>query len=292
MKTRNRIKAILLAVMMIMTTVITPFADAVTVKASEDLVLKLHYHRADENYDGWDVWLWEAGGEGSGYAFAEEDGEMVATKVVTPGVTSVGFIVRTADWAKDIDKDQFIDISEMVSGTVHVYVESGVEGYTKEYGEDAKTGTKLTKARYDEETQLISVKMTGALEGDALEYLTVMGVDGEISVSEVTEGEQFEYLLKVDEALDLTKNYNILFDGNSYKVVMPNIYSTEAFEAEFTYEGDDLGATWSSAKTVFRVWAPTAEAVKVNLYESGTEGEDDLIEQLEMQPIRKAGSRT
>lgn len=284
MKTRNRIKAILLAVMMIMTTVITPFADAVTVKASEDLVLKLHYHRADENYDGWDVWLWEAGGEGSGYAFAEEDGEMVATKVVTPGVTSVGFIVRTADWSKDIDKDQFIDISEMVSGTVHVYVESGVEGYTKEYGEDAKTGTKLTKARYDEETQLISVKMTGALEGDALEYLTVMGVDGEISVSEVTEGAQFEYLLKVDEALDLTKNYNILFDGNSYKVVMPNIYSTEAFEAEFTYEGDDLGATWSSAKTVFRVWAPTAEAVKVNLYESGTEGEDDLIEQLEMQP--------
>ena len=128
----KRVRALFMAVLMFAMTLATSFADVVTVKAAEDLVLKLHYHREDGNYDGWDAWLWEEGGEGAGYAFEEEDGEMVATKVVTPGASSVGFIVRTADWAKDIDADQFIDISEMVSGTVHVYVESGVEGYTKE----------------------------------------------------------------------------------------------------------------------------------------------------------------
>ncbi len=32
--------------------------------AAEELILKLHYHRADGNYDGWDVWLWEAGKDG------------------------------------------------------------------------------------------------------------------------------------------------------------------------------------------------------------------------------------
>ncbi len=63
---------------------------------------------------------------------------------------------------------------------------------------------------------------------------------------------------------------------------MPNIYSTNGFEAEYTYSGDDLGAIWTSEKTAFRVWAPTALSVKVNLYASGTEGTDDLLEQLEM----------
>lgn len=279
----RRVSAMLLAMVMFVMTIAGLFADVMTVKAAETLTLKLHYHRADEDYDGWDVWLWEEGGDGSAYAFEEEEGEMVATKEITPGVTSVGFIVRTADWVKDIDADQFIDISEMVSGTVHIYVESGVEGYTKEYGEDVATGTKLSKARYDEKTQNITVKMTGEVDGEIKSAFSIAGPDGEVAITDVTVGEQFVYTVSVEEPLDLTKNYNIVFDGTEYKIVMPNIYSTESFEEAYTYAGADLGATWSSEKTSFRVWAPTADAVKVNLYTSGTEGTDDLIEQIEMQ---------
>lgn len=280
---RQRIRALLMAIVMITMTIAGNFTDVMTVKAAEDLTLKLHYHRADENYDGWDVWLWEEGGDGNGYAFEKEDGEMVATKVITPGVSSVGFIVRTADWTKDINEDQFIDISEMVSGTVHIYVESGKKGYTKEYGEDAVTGTKLSNARYEEETQVITVQMTGKIDGDLKKAFSIIGTDVEAAITEVTEKEQFTYLISVESPLDLTKNYNILFEGNEYKIIMPNIYSTESFEEEYTYTGTDLGATWSSEKTSFRVWAPTAEAVKVNLYASGTEGTDDLLEEIPMQ---------
>ena len=60
------------------------------------------------------------------------------------------------------------------------------------------------------------------------------------------------------------------------------VYSTAEFEAAYTYEGDDLGAVWTKDATTFRVWAPTAKSVKVNLYEGGTAGEEDLVEQLEM----------
>lgn len=279
---KQRMKAMFMAIVMLAVTVCTSFIDVMTVKAAEDLTLKLHYHREDESYDGWDVWLWEEGGDGGGYAFVEEDGEMVATKVITPGVTSVGFIVRTADWTKDINADQFIDISEMVSGTVHIYVESGVEGYTKEYGDDAVTGTKLTKAKYDNESQTIAITMTGKIDGDIAKTFTIQGADGNIAITDATEGEQFCYTLAVEESLDLTRSYSVIFEGNEYKIIMPNIYSTEKFEKEYTYTGTDLGATWSSEKTDFRVWAPTAEAVKVNLYESGTPETEDLIEQLEM----------
>ena len=59
-------------------------------------------------------------------------------------------------------------------------------------------------------------------------------------------------------------------------------YSTAEFEAAYTYAGDDLGAVWSKDSTTFRVWAPTADSVKVNLYQSGTPGTKDLTEQLEM----------
>ena len=79
-----------------------------------------------------------------------------------------------------------------------------------------------------------------------------------------------------------TKRYMILLEGNEYPIIMPNIYSTEKFEKEFTYSGSDLGATYTPEKTTFRVWAPTADAVTLNLYGSGTPGTDDLVEQLPM----------
>ena len=65
---------------------------------------------------------------------------------------------------------------------------------------------------------------------------------------------------------------------------LQSTYSGAEFEAAYTYEGNDLGATWTKESTTFRVWAPTAGAVKVNLYEGGTAGKDDLVEQLEMTP--------
>ena len=68
---------------------------------------------------------------------------------------------------------------------------------------------------------------------------------------------------------------------------MNTLYSTPEFEANYTYAGNDLGAVWSAEKTAFRLWAPTATSVKVNLYKSGTVGTEDLLEQLDMIPDEK-----
>ena len=64
---------------------------------------------------------------------------------------------------------------------------------------------------------------------------------------------------------------------------MHDFYSSKAFEKHFTYTGNDLGATWSADKTSFRLWAPTADSVSINLYKSGTEGTGDLLEQFPME---------
>ena len=277
---KKRIMAFLAVLVMLLSCV--PLGTTVSANAAEELILKLHYHRADGNYDGWDVWLWEAGKDGAGFPFEEENGEMVATKVITPGTTSVGFIVRTADWTKDIGEDQFIDIAEMVSGTVHIYVESGVKGYTKVYGEDAVTGVKLSKARYDGEGTIVT-KFTGEIvDADLTTYFKVTGPEGEVKIKEVKAEANHEYHLVMDGELNAGRSYTIICDGTEYKVVMPIVFSTEKFEEQYTYTGNDLGATYTKDKTTFRVWAPTADAVAVRLYQGGEEGKDDLIEELAM----------
>ena len=254
--------------------------------ASNGVTIALHYHRPDGAYDGWDVWAWADGQDGAGYEFTEVDGEFVATIPVKAGVTRVGFIVRSGgnNWsAKDIDADQFIELPDVLRGTVHIYVESGVEGYTRVDGEDVVTGVLISSAKYDYDAGIVIVTATGPVKGELKEVFTVSGADGEHVISDAAETGANTYSLTV-EGLDLNQSYTLIFDGTEYKINMPNIYSTESFEEEYTYGGSDLGANWSADKTVFRVWAPTADSVSVRLYESGTEGTDDLIEVLPMTP--------
>ena len=65
-------------------------------------------------------------------------------------------------------------------------------------------------------------------------------------------------------------------------MTMTELYSTEEFERKYTYAGSDLGACWSKEKTSFRLWAPTAKTVKVNLYKTGNPGVEDRIAEIEM----------
>lgn len=56
-------------------------------------------------------------------------------------------------------------------------------------------------------------------------------------------------------------------------------FDTPSFMANHTYDGQ-LGALYTTDQTTFRVWAPTAKAVSLNLYKTGHG--NDLIEQLPM----------
>ena len=64
---------------------------------------------------------------------------------------------------------------------------------------------------------------------------------------------------------------------------MQEQYDSPLFEQAYTYSGADLGALWSREETRLRLWAPTAEDVRVRLYRSGNPWEDDLLEELPME---------
>lgn len=53
------------------------------------------------------------------------------------------------------------------------------------------------------------------------------------------------------------------------------IFNSQDFDQEYYYEGNDLGANYSKEKTVFKVWAPIAKEVLLNLFSRGSDEEDD-----------------
>ena len=108
--------------------VVVPEPVEVVTRDSE-LLLRVHYHREDGDYEPWTVWLW-TDSEGTDNAFTGEDEYGVYLEyTVAAGTSEVGFIVRTENWEKDVDADQFISVGAVEGDTLDVYIESGVEGY-------------------------------------------------------------------------------------------------------------------------------------------------------------------
>ena len=96
-----------------------------------EITVRFHYMRPDGDYEGWNLWLWDDNGRNSfdpPYGFEVIDGEAICEFKVRAGTGQIGYIVRYGDWiAKDVDKDQFIDLTGIHSGKVGFYVNSGEE---------------------------------------------------------------------------------------------------------------------------------------------------------------------
>ena len=185
------------------------------------ITLRVHYHRPDGNYDDWNLWLWDASvpeceALEPPYLFEEENGEMVCTVTVKPGTSKLGYLVRLGDWKdKDVAEDQFIGLAGILSGTVDVYIESGVKGHTVVLNEDVWTCTAVETAGYSANDGQLYVRMSSALSGKITATLT--GSDGNINVTQVKQVNTYLYFT-FDEALTAGSytlrfsDYTIRFD--------------------------------------------------------------------------------
>jgi len=114
--------------MLLLVFLLTPvlsLKDITTARAANDLEITVHYQRADGDYEDWNLWLFEEGGQGEEFRFSEED-EYGKTAVVrkTSEKTRFGFLVRKGNWVeKDIDTDRFFDTA---GGKAEIWLKSGV----------------------------------------------------------------------------------------------------------------------------------------------------------------------
>ena len=253
------------------------------------ITVKVHYYRPDGNYGDWEVHMWNGSGVSTVSSTRAFEAEEVEYEGTTYGVTAtyytnsnetwVGFIVKKPDWTKDPDGDRKIDISDVLSGTVHVYAKSGsaLEDFDV-VKDDCVKGAKIIGAKWDSLTDVLTVNTSMPVEDPATAF-TLFEVSGTeeipVEITSVTKVDgKNEYILgHAAGAIAKDKAYRVYFNGAFCDVTIPNIYSTKEFEAANTYTGDDLGATWTAESTTFRVWAPTAAEVFVNLYTAGEGGE-------------------
>lgn len=64
--------------------------------------------------------------------------------------------------------------------------------------------------------------------------------------------------------LDIKKLYYIGYETNKVEVIPHKVLDLPCYN----YDGDDLGLSYSRDKTSFRIFAPTATSIKLNLYDS------------------------
>ena len=81
-------------------------------------------------------------------------------------------------------------------------------------------------------------------------------------------------IVTLKEELDITQKYEMEIEGVGSKIIVPTeIFDSNKFLKKYTYDGNDLGSVINGKHTTFKVWAPTASSVVLDLYKSGHEGE-------------------
>lgn len=236
------------------------------------------------NYDGdlstASFWVWPEGGDGYSYPVEACDYGAKCVVEIPEDVTRVGFIavydctsVGGNSWpggTKDYDGDRFVDMN----GDVTIYLKRGDEMiyYSKEAANTAQAVIRfagmasLTTIKYNlpEATRITSLDQIKVTAGDRQIPVT----DLSSLNNKVTHG-----IVTVAEELDLSQTYTLEIEGLEAKTVVPTtVFDSEEFISKYTYDGNDLGATINGdGSTTFKVWAPTASKVVLNLFAAGNE---------------------
>ena len=242
------------------------------VGGSPDKSLTVHYQRYDETYELWNLWVWAEGSEGSVYEFTEfDDYGAVATFTVpeSADAASLGFIVRTNDWTKDVSEDRFVTEFN-AEGAATIWL---VEGEPTIYFEQPELGPKILGANIDSLTEInMSLNEKVDVESDSQPRFQLFAGDEEVQLARVES--QFvnpvsaEIRLVTQQPLDLSKSYRVVSDYFGEKAASPRkVFGSEAFAKTFHYDGA-LGPIYSKSETTLRVWAPTATAMSALLFES------------------------
>ena len=265
--------------------VITGNAGSTT---ASNVTVKLHFYRESGDYANWDAWMWSSTNEGQGCTFVDDPVYKGKTATFTiPGGSNawVNYKIRKTDWSDEEFYTRSIDISNIQSGTVHFFLNSGSAEGSTVYGNDVIKMGKPTYANLDYNSGNIWVKTPLPVSGDFTKAFSVVKSDGSasgISVTGVTmDNNGYSLILSRKPAL-IEVHDLVVKCGTTVGIETDGLFYSSGFANDYTYYGNDLGATWSKSSTTFKVWAPTATGVSVMLFRGGNHGGDDWISTTEM----------
>ena len=246
--------------------------------------LTLYWNNPSGNYENCDVWVWYPGKDGHGELFHPCAYGAKIILNVPEEVEEVGFIVRKdcsdpggSSWGeatKDFADDRF---AVLTGSSTKIYLKSGdgMQYISKDGGATLEPMRSFkmagiispTEIRYTvaPAVRLTSLSQIRVLDGNR--PLMVLGLSS--LNNEVVTG-----TIILAESVDLSHNYTVEIEGYGSAPALPTeIFDSRDFTDNYVYDGDDLGAVIDGDKTVFKLWAPTANAVTLRLFEKGDGGE-------------------
>ena len=227
-----------------------------------------------------DVWAWWNGGDGKGYLFYPCEYGAKAIINIPEDVEQVGFIVRTdcsepggSAWGsanKDFGEDRFAVITG-ADTAVYLKTGEGSQYFSYDGGKTLEMIKKLTLAGMTG-FDTIRYNLTPAVRITDLKQVKVRQDGKEIPVTNLSSlnNQVVSGIITVGEKLDISKPYTLQIEGYDEMPIVPNeIFDSKEFIDNYTYDGTDLGATINGSNTTFKVWAPTASKVVLNLFTAG-----------------------
>ncbi len=256
------------------------------------------YWKADSiNFETSDMWMWFPGADGRGYpmypcaygakcminvpADVEEVGFIVRINCSDPGGTSWG------DATKVYDGDRFAEMD----GDTQIYLvgDEAAIYYSNDGGVTLMQKQAVNYIGIVSKNE-IKYSITPAKRIESLDQVSVYDGDRKLEIESLSSlnNEVVMGTIKLKEDLDISKLYSVEIEGYEKTVAIPTgIFDSPEFIENYTYDGDDLGAVIHGDETTFKVWAPTASKVVLNLFEAGDGGEALLS--VDMEKAEKGG---
>lgn len=243
--------------------------------------LTLYWYHDSADYDTCDVWVWLPGKDGHGVLFHPCDYGVKCVVNVPEDVGEVGFIVRRScsdpggsswgDATKDFEEDRYA----IMNGDTEIYLKpgDGAQYQSRDGGKTLYQARELDMAAILSPTEL-RYHLKPAVRLTSLDQIKVLvdGEEAEIESLSSLNNEVITGVITLKEKLDVTQTVSLEIENYGEAVAVPTgLFDSEEFISEYVYEGDDLGAVLQGDRTTFKVWAPTASRVVLNLFEAGND---------------------
>ena len=309
-KDRNAVKAVIataLAALLALLIAAVCYRSAPTVTAESGCTVTIHVYDPAQEYGKLAGWVWVGGDSAEwsmsaspkpGEAF-EKDGNAAhaiditfdtATAAKLKGGTKLGFLIvikkaDSGDWNTMYDKeslpDVMMDLSAVFDENNHAdvyFVRKDSEAFTDL--EEAKMALeKITSAKFTSKTDIM-FEASSALTNGAT--VTLYDGDKTVTTGKATVGAN-KFAATVTLAnftFDFAAEYQIEVEKFPKRAAVAKHNLIDDVDFIRTFESADTqnieyGAIIDKTKgeTTFRLWAPLSSAVKLNLYDNGTDGE-------------------
>ncbi|HEY8891434.1 MAG TPA: type I pullulanase [Clostridium sp.] len=288
---RNKRKTLIifLITILVMTELLFLLPNIHTFAQSGRTKIIVHYAKNPSSNLKWKLWMWPDKPEkkdGNMFEFTSYDAFGQVCEAEFDGdYNKVGFIVSTDEWEKDTKDDRFIE--KFKNGVSEVWLKGGDSNvYYSEAEANAKKGATVAGKALNKPSQFIAAKLDelniinietnvpfsfipNSSQGINIKVNGVIAKIKSVTSNQVKDGTTTVAKIELNENVELDKKITVSMKGFVEKeVTFGDVLSSAGFDKMFSYEGNDLGNTYSTSKTTFRVWAPTATEVKLVTYKN------------------------